>query len=421
MSSLRRDSYAPLLPIVLAHAVGLLCGLAGVKLSSWLVPPTDFGRYGVFLTFTPLGMWVVHAGVIKYVSRQWAEAADRGAMLRAVIAAAGRKLPWLAGAAAVAAVLIAGRGAAVVFPAVLLAALLLSGGAIAQTALQAARQHWRDLAVSGTGSVTRSFLPPLLYAAAGGSVLALYGGFCLHAFALAAAGAWALRACWRPAGPPAARLAASYEGPMFIVLAATAWILLSLGRWLTAAFFGADATGYFVLAGNLAALVPSMLLTILLQFQQPVFFSLASEDPGPRRELARRVDRTALAHAALTLAGLVALRLVAPALIGPLISARYAAAIPWLLPAGCAVLAVSSGGFYHSLLLAGRRERACGPVELTAAAVLIAGALATAAVGELWFQRWLLFSPVVPWLVNRPFARRYFFRPAAGPAPAPGR
>jgi hypothetical protein len=199
---------------------------------------------------------------------------------------------------------------------------------------------------------------------------------------------------------------------MFIVLSATGWTLTSLGRWLVASCYGPEVTGYFVLAGNLAILVPSMLGTILLQFQQPGFFAVASEDSDCRRELAARVDRVALAHAALAVGGLVALRLVAPWLIGPLIDARYAAALPWLLPTGFHALALVTGNFYHSLLLAGRRERACGPVELTAAVILIAGGVTTAIAGPDWFLRWLLISPVVPWAVNRPLARRHFFRPA---------
>jgi hypothetical protein len=406
------DTIPRLLPITLSQLVGLACGLVGVRLSSWLVPPTDFGRYGVFLTFAPLGMWVVHAGVIKFVSRHWAGATDRGALLRAVIASAWRKTPWLAVAAGLAAGLIAGRGAWVVFPAVFLAAFLLSGGAIAQTALQAARQHWRDLAVAGTGSVTRSLLPPLLYAAAGGSVLALYGGYCLHTLALAAAGAWARHADWRPAGPRPGRLVPVYEGPMFIVLSATGWILASLGRWIMAAFFGADETGYFVLAGNLATLVPSMLGTIILQYHQPGFFAVASDAPEQRRNLAARVDRVALGHAALALAGLGALRLIAPWLIGPLINARYEAALPWLLPAGGFGTATMTGIFYHSLLLAGRRERACVPVDLITAGVLAAGSLAAAAAGTDWFARWMIITPLVPWALTRPLARRHFFRPA---------
>ncbi len=411
--------HARLLPIVLGQAVGLLCGVAGVKVTSSLVSPADYGVYGIFLTFAPLGMWVVHAGLIQFVSRQWAEATDRGALLRAVLAAAWRKTPWLAVAAGVAAGLIAGRGAWVVFPAVLLAALLLSGGAIAQTALQAARQHWRDFAVSATSSVTRSFVPPLLYAAVGGSVFALYGGYCVHALALALAGAWALRAYWRPAAPSVEPLAPAYEGPLFIVLAATWWMLAGLGRWLVAAFFGADAAGYFVLAGNLAVLVPSMLGTIALQYHQPEFFATASG--GSLRHLATRIDRVALGHAGLSLGGLVALRLIAPTLIGPLINARYEAALPWLLPTGCFATATITSVFYHSMLLAARRERACLPTDLATAGVLAGGAIATAAIGMDWFARWLTLTPLVPWMLTRPLARRHIFTLGAISAPGPDR
>lgn len=403
---------ARLVPITLSQLVGLACGVAGVKLVTWLVPPGDYGAYGIFLTFTPLGMWVVHAGLIKFVGRHWAAARDRSALLREVTHAALRKTPWLMLAAVAAAGLMSGRDWLAVFPAVFLAAALLSCGALAQAALQAARENWRDLAVSSTGSVTRSFLPPLLYAAAGGSVFALYGGYCLHALALAAGGAWALHRYWRAEAAGGRELSSVYEGPLFVVLALTGWALAGLNRWVVALWYGPTETGYFVLASNLAMLVPSMLGTIALQYFQPGFFAAASEDGPERRALARRVDGVALGHAAVALAGLGALRLIAPLLVGPLIRETYRPALGLLMASGCFTLAVTTGLFYHSLLLAGKRERACGPVELTAAAVLIAGGLATAACGEAWFLRWLLVSPVVPWVVNRPLARRYYFKPA---------
>ena len=85
-----------LLPITLSQAVGFLCGLAGVKIATRLVSPADYGAYGVFLTFTPLGIWVVHAGLIKFTARHWAASPNRGALLREVLRASGRKLPWLA-------------------------------------------------------------------------------------------------------------------------------------------------------------------------------------------------------------------------------------------------------------------------------------------------------------------------------------
>ena len=412
------DAMARLAPITLAQIVGLTCGLAGVKIVTQLVPPTDYGTFGVFLTFTPLGMWVVHAGLIKFVYRHWAAAPDRAALLREVTRAALRKTRWLLLAAAAAAVMMGGRSWLGVFPAVFFAAVLLSGGAFAQAALQAAREHWRDLAVSSTGSVTRSFLPPLLYAAAGGSMMALYAGFCFHAFALAAAGAWALRRYWRTGAPATRSLTAVYDGPLFTVLAVTGWVVAGSNRWIMVLFFGPTATGFFALAGNLALLVTAMLGTIFLQFFQPGFFASASEEPAQRSALARRVDQVALASALIALFGLAAVRLVAPYLIGSFISENYRPALEWLIPAGCFAVAVATGLFYHSLLLAGKRERTCGRVELTAAAVLVAGSLAAASAGELWFLRWLTITPIIPWIVNRPLARRYFFTPASADEPA---
>ena len=61
-----------LIPIFLAQAFGIGCGVAGVKFSSTLVPPDVLGAYGLFLTFAPIGAWVVHAGLVKYVARPWA-------------------------------------------------------------------------------------------------------------------------------------------------------------------------------------------------------------------------------------------------------------------------------------------------------------------------------------------------------------
>ena len=412
---------ARLVPITLAQVIGLACGVAGVKLASRLVPPAVYGNYGVFLTFTPLGMWVVHAGLVKFVGRHWAAASNRGALAREVAVAALRKTLWLLPAAAAAAGLMAKSGWFAVFPAVFLAAALLSCGALAQAALQAARDHWRDLAVSSVGSVTRSFVPPLWFALAGGSVMALYGGYCVHAAALALTGVWALHRYWQPGTTAARELTPVYEGSLFVFLAVAGWMVSGLNRWLMALFFGPEETGFFSLAGNLSILVPSMLGTIFLQYFQPGFFAAASEEPGPRRALARRVDRVALVHAGIALVGLMVLRAIAPLLVGPLIAEKYRPALDLLIPAGCSACAVTTGLFYHSLLLAGRRERACGRVELAAAVVLVAGGLASAAGGEPWFLRWLLLSPVVPWVVNRPLARRAFFKPGEVHEPAADR
>ncbi|MGH7947059.1 MAG: lipopolysaccharide biosynthesis protein, partial [Opitutaceae bacterium] len=402
------DAVRRFLPIILGQAFGLACGIAGVRLTSTLVPADTLGRYSIFLTFASVGMWAVHAGVIKFTVRHWAHAPDQRALARQIARAGARKLPWLVLACLGGAWATDPMNWPRLWPFLVLAAISLSTATIAQIALQAAREYWRDSAVLAVGSAGRSFLPPLLFAASQ-QALALYVGFGFSTLLLATAGLWALHRSLKPPGIHGAvsALPAVYEGPLFVVLATAGWALLGLGRWIMAFYFGVEATGYFSLASNLATLVPSVLGTIFLLYFQPGFFAAPLDTPADRAALAQRVDRVALTHAACALLALFILRWVSPWLIGPLIAPAYAPALEFLLPAGCFALAITTGHFYHSLLLAGNRESSCGPVEFTAAGVLVAGSIASAAMGQIWFLRWMLIAPVVPWLINRPLARRY--------------
>ncbi len=413
-----------LLPILLGQVLGLACGVVGVRVTTQLVPPSVFGRYSLFLTFTSVGMWVIYAGMIKFTARHWAAAPDKDALRRDLTRGVRRKFPSLALVCLVGTFVTGEPQWPWIYAVLFVTAVLLSTAQLAQTALQAARQHWRDCATISAGAATRSFVPPLMYTAMGGSALALYGGYCLHALVFAAAGWWMLRGHLRSAevGPESAPLLTTvYEGPLFVVLAIVGWAGLGLTRWVSAYFFGIETTGYFVLASNIAMLVPSVLGTIFLQYFQPGFFAAASEDQAARRQLARHVDRVAMVHAALALTGLCALRAVAPLLVGPLIHETYRPTLPLMIPAGCATLALTTGYFYQSLLLAGKCERAIGYVELSAAAVLVTGTIAFALAGEAWFFRWLLVTPIVPWIVNRPLARRYYFMPASADGSATAR
>jgi len=403
-----------LLPIVLSQTVGLACGLAGVKLTTRLIAPADYGAYGVFLTFTPLGIWVVHVGVIKYLGRHWADATNKADLLRNVLASSARKLPWLALATFIASLTLAGHTMAV-WPMLFLGAALLSVATIAQTALQAERAHWNDFAVSSTASLTRSFVPPLLYAASG-SLLALEGGYCLHTLAFAAAGLWSHRQNLRNPAAPTQPLDSIYEGPLFVSLAIASWAAGAMNRWLVSGFFGSLDAGYFTLASNLAIIVTGMLSVVFVQFFQPSFFAAASEEPSARQKLAQRVDGVAAGYWGLAMLGILLLHLAAPLLVGRLISENYRGALGWLLPAGAFGIALSTGQFFHVMLLAGKRERGCGPVDFTAFSLLAAGCLVSSLAGEEWFWQWLTVSPLVPWLVNRPLARHYYF--LASPTPA---
>lgn len=409
-----------LLPITLAQLIGLVCGVLGVKISTHLVSPADYGAYGVFLTFVPLGMWVVHAGLVKYISRHWLGSTTRGALLRSVLRAYFAKLPWLLLATALAAIAMAsGRWWQVWLP-LSVAASLLSIALLAQTALQAERAHWGDLAVSTSASLTRTFLPPLFYAFGSSTMLALETGFCLHAFVYAAPVLYLLLK-YKSAAAPASPIEPVYEGNLFVVLSLAGWTMTGVNRWIVAGFFGADQAGFFTLATNISLIVTSMLGTVFMQYFQPVFFSANSNTPSARNELASRVDRVAAAYCGLSLSGIMALRLIAPYLIGTLINEKYRAALPLIVATGCFSAAMTTTQFFHVMLLAGKREKACGPHDIATAVLFSVGGVVAATLGEHTLQGWLMATPVIPWILSRPIARHYFFKPAAadGHAPAP--
>ncbi len=410
-----------LLPIIISQLVGIACGIVGVKVTSALVEPSALGLYGVFLTFTTAGLWVVHVGLIKYVTRHWAGTTNRRELWTAIVGQWFRKLPWL--------LIIALIGAFVIghpwsFVGIFIASALISLTALSQSALQAAREHWPDCRVSAGASLTRTFAPPLVYFAMGGIWAGLWLGFLGHTIIATLIAAWSLRAYWRKSKstqPEPIKLNGIYTGYFFTLLAVSGWILSGMNRWLMVACYGTVEGGYFTLASNIALIIPTMVSAIFIQFYQPLLFAGADLVHADRRKLARQVDLMALGHAILSLAGLAVLVQIAPLLIGPLISPAYTAAIPWILPAGCFGIGVGTAQFYHALLLAGRREKACAPVDLGLAALLLIGGIASALVDREWFRTWLLFSPLIPWLYNRTLTNRYLQQTVASQTSAEDR
>lgn len=402
-----------LLPITLSQFVGLLCGLGGMKIATRLVSPTDYGIYGVFLSFAPLGMWVVHAGLIKFTQRHWAASPDRGALLREVLRAAWRKLPWLAGATLAAAYLMHTPNVLITWAALLFAAMMLSLGLLLQSAMQAERAHWADLAVTANGSITRSFIPPLLYSSVGSSMLALQTGYCIHTALFTGSCLYLLHKYQPKAASPAPQLKPIYEGQLFVVLSLAGWLLTAVNRWIVATYFGPEQAGFFTLGTNITQIATSMLAIIFVQYFQPGIFALASEEPGKRRQLAHQVDLIALAFCGLALVGVVALRLVAPWLVGPLINEKYRSALGMIIPAGFFSVAIITAQFYDTMLLAGHREKSCAPVDIVTTLVLTTGGLGLAWLNEPTYLIWLAITPLVPWLISRPLARRYYFMPKA--------
>ena len=397
-----------LLPILLAQGVGLACGIASVQLTSHLVAPADFGLYGVFVSLASVGAGVIYAGLVKFVSRHWRDTTDRAGLIREILAATLRRIPWLILASALAGWMLPARPSLSFGALFFGCALLLAFMQLAQSALQAAREHWRDLGVAATTSVTRSFTPPLLYAASGLGLTALLAGFFLQALVGASLGALAVRRWWPSpaAGTSAKILTPVYDGPQFVALALAGWMLAGLNRWLVAWLFGPEAAGYFTLAGNIGLILPSMLGMVILQYFQPLWFAANPATPDERRRLLAQVDRVALVYTVLAVGLAAVLHRAMPLLVGTLVSPRYAEAARFVFVTGCATTSLTVGFYYHALLLAARRERACSTVDLGGGACLMAGSMLSIAGGMEWFRLWLAFSPLVPWAVNRTLARR---------------
>ncbi|MCF3648810.1 lipopolysaccharide biosynthesis protein [Synoicihabitans lomoniglobus] len=409
-----------MIPILAAQAVGLACGLAGVRVNSSLLPPEVLGLYGLFLTLIPLGNGVVFAGVTRFVVRHWAAASDRPAFVGLVGRAWQRRLGWLALAGVGTGVAMWGMGlnpgigsAVAVGAAVFLSTALISVGAMAQSALQADRQHWRDLAVSAAGSVTRTFLPPVLFTLAGGAVLSLWTGFTLHAAVLAGMGGWLLlgRGIWRQPAPSTAKLPPAYEGGMFVVLSLMGWMVMGANRWFIAGYFDAATIGYFVLASGVG-LLPAMVCTALLQYAQPGWFALGDGSAEDRRRMTRQVDLVAIGFTVAAVAGLLGLTALGPWLIGPLIAPDYAPALAWILPTGCFGLTLGLKSLFHTQLLASHREAACAPAEITGSVILLMGGWWCARLGPEAFSNWLIASPLVALVVVRPIGRWYPIAPS---------
>lgn len=404
---------ARLLPIGLAQVVGLLCGVVGVRLMSYLVAPADYGLYGVFTSLVPAGMWLVFAGLSTALSRLWAAAVNRPALLHSVLVATLHRAGWLGLLAGSASLLVSREHWAALTLLLFAAVLFLGLGHYAHVMLQATREHWRDLRLSAVDSITRTGLPPLLYVLSGAVPLSLPTGYMIHTLFGMLVGAWLLRTYLRPAGKhPDVSVPDIYHGPVFLGLAIAGWVLGGANRWLVAASFGTEIAGYFTLASNIAIILPSMLGTMMVQYLQPGWFAAGHVSSTERAALARRVDRAAGFYAAAAFALTLLLHFIMPWFIGPLVSEQYRSASIWVLGAGAFTVAVTTGRFYTSLLFAGRLESATARVELAAAGCYLLGGVLTAVLGPEWFRWWLIISPVVPWLVSRPLARRRLLEPA---------
>lgn len=400
-----KDFRSHLLPILLGQAFGLGMGVIGVQLASHWVAPADYGAYGLFVSLTPLGLGVVHIGLLKHVARHWQESRDRDALLRGVLASSVKKLPWVGLGAALAAGLIPGAWAWN-FAALFVSATALIAVALVQAALQAERRNWRDLAVGCTASLLRTGAPIACYLLLSASAGALLAGFALQAMfaaVLVAGIAGWLALPWRGT---AAAVPPTFEGRRFTVLAVVGWGMGASGRWIATEFFGAEEAGYFVLAGNIALVAVATLYAVVQQFFQPRLFALPAATDEDMRRLMRTADWLAAGFVAAAAVGIALLTFLMPWLVGTIVGPRYAAAAAWVPAAGGYHVAVLVPAFFHLMLLAGKRDAKCGPAEISAALVVLLGGLLAASAGIEAFRWFASASPLLAWIVARPIARR---------------
>ena len=388
-----------LVPLAATQATGLLCGLIGVRWMSAVVPPALLGVYGVLLSTTQLGAVVTHQGFIKHVQRHWTARRPAAPYFQALVRAAFRPTMLMTAGLAGALALLHFLSGLPLDAGLLLwmvaVNLLIVVAQAAQAAVQAEDRFWANFAASAVGSATRSFLPPLLVMIVGASLCILGTGFLLHAVALAVTALFFLRGAWRRVGDAANEKddALAHMVRAFAGVGACSWLAAAAPRWFAAAILPPETTGYFILAGNLTLIVPAAFGAIALSYSYPALFA-AARAGADGRALLRTTNRTLAVVMIGSQLGLVALRLAAPWLIGPMIDARYTEATAWLLATGGAALAATTTQFYHNLLLAQNRNSDCLRLSMLSATLRLAAMGAGAAAGGPTFRLTLI---VLPW------------------------
>jgi O-antigen/teichoic acid export membrane protein len=375
--SRRTRDYDTLLPLAAVQVVGVICGVIGVRWSSSVIPPELLGVYGVLLSMVQLAPVVTHHGFVKHVQSHWTAMLQPRGYVRLLFHAAGRPTCWLI-VALVFVLLILKTISGVPFSGALIAWLvvvnLLAVAAIAaQSALQAETRYWTAFLLSSTGSITRSFLPPLFATVAGATLFWLSTGFLLHAIAPVAFAALLLGLHWHRPGmiPPEAAASLRPTVRAFAGVGIFAWLAAAAPRWLAAAALTPADVGYFILAANLSLVVPATFGAIAFNYSFPKLFASA-RGGADNRTLLRSTHGTVAVVMIGSQVGLILLLLIAPMLLGVVIDVRYAEAVGWLLATGGAALAATTTQFYHNLLLTRKLEADCLRLSVFSSALRIA-------------------------------------------------
>lgn len=412
-----------LAPLAAAQLAGIACGIIGVRWSSTVIPPALYGIFGLLLSATQAGLAVTHQGVLKHVQRAWTASTRAAPFFREIAGASRLPTVWLALAMipVVFVLHVAGEVPLTLSVFVWLVAANIGavGTAVLQFALQAEQRYWPYFGASAVGSAFRSFAPPLFAVLLGASLGVLLSAWVLFIGASFLVSLWALKPAWNRAGNAHAARSLSIE-PMIQPLAIAGllnWIGAIAPRWLLALSSGSDETGYFILAMNLATVIPAAVSSILVSYSFPPMFARAREG-APAGLLERMNFKDLFWMMLLAQAGIAALAWIAPYLVGPIIAVRYAPSVDWILAAGNATLAATTQQFCQNVLLACRREEGCLGLSLASFLLRLIVMLAGLALGSGAFRVSLVLLPWLTVLAEVAFTHRLLQAPAKVPPPA---
>jgi O-antigen/teichoic acid export membrane protein len=408
-----------LIPIFGHHGVTLAMGVLNVWLMSRLVPPEVYGVYGLFLTLMQLSPLLTHSPLYNFAVRFWQRDQPRaGAFADFLWRTFWRHGVWLAVLAAAVSLLLAGLKRSAdwlwLLPFLIAGNLTASFLAIGHGLLYAKEKNWVVFWTGTLAATLRTFLPVGAVLLAGASLLWLGTGFALHGLAAAALlGVVLQRRLPRDqrADPEEQK---QWQGELaryglpFLWIGTAGWLLLHADRWVTSEFFGAERTGWFVMATSMSGVVTTIIAAGLLQYAFPRIFreSDQARSAADWAALFRACERLLIVYLVLAGAGLVALVWLGPYLVGTLVNERYAAAMPLIIPTGMAALAAQCSQFLYLVLQGRQKTGAMLRISLALAGVKTGGSIIAAACGWEWFLMWLTVSPLPVWLLGRWWIRR---------------
>lgn len=400
MRAITHEIRSAWLPLILGKAFALSCGLLAIPLSTRLIEPETYAFYALFLTLINIGSAIPFAGWIRFVSQTWPTAADRPALAALVLTGISRNAFWFLSIPLASGIALTWLHPHDFWALTLLSLVIANSamvvGALGTAALQAQKSYWNEFRVTLGSAAARSFLPLMLAAWLGATPAVLAAGIAAHTTI------WVLLLpTWRrewhsgthtpaaPTAPPRRELAIyAFNGLLL-------WALFAIGRWIVGAFFPQEIAGYFNLAATLAFVLPSALSTTADAIFSPLVYAAAAEarSDADWKKIAHNTDARACLYLGLSIAGAIAVQLIAPFLVGNLIASKYASATHWLLACGFFWATLGTHQYYALLLQAAGLHLRVLKLNTAVLVLVIAGSALTATAGPDRFKLWLVCSP----------------------------